>query len=161
MIPIRVVVPYDWASVLVLIRAAFAYMDGVIDPPSSMHRLTESDVARQAREGEVWVLGTPPVACMFLTVKDDWLYLGKLAVASDQRGKGHARRLVDQAMLRAKLLGLRGVELQTRIELTANHATFVALGFVETGRSAHPGYTRPTTLTFRRPLPGHDASDPV
>lgn len=95
MIPIRVVAPYDWASVLALIRAAFAYMDGVIDPPSSMHRLTEGDIARQAREGEVWVLGTPPVACMFLTVKDDWLYLGKLAVASDQRGKGHARRLVD------------------------------------------------------------------
>lgn len=64
-------------------------------------------------------------------------------------------------MLRAELLGLRGVELQTRIELTANHATFAALGFVETGRSAHPGYVLPTTLTFRRALPGNAASDPA
>ena len=64
-------------------------------------------------------------------------------------------------MRRAKALGLRGVELQTRIELTANHATFAALGFVETERTAHPGYDRPTTLTFRRPLPGKATSDSV
>lgn len=153
MTPCRAVTPYDWASLLALIRAEFAYMDGVIDPPSSMHRLTEADIARQAEMEEVWAIGTPPVACMFLTVQDDWLYLGKLAVASSQRGKGLARRLIDVAMQRAQALGLRGVELQTRIELTANHATFAAFGFVETGRSAHPGYDRPTTLTFRRPLP--------
>lgn len=150
--PCRVSAPYDWASLLALIRAEFAYMDGVIDPPSSMHRLTEADIARQAEAGEVWAIGTPPMACMFLTVQDDWLYLGKLAVASSQRGKGLARRLIDSALKRAQILDLRGVELQTRIELTANHATFAALGFVETGQSAHPGYDRPTTLTFRRPL---------
>lgn len=152
MTPTRVTPPYDWGSLLALIRAEFAYMDGMIDPPSSMHRLTEAEIARQAEEGEVWTIGTPAVACMFLTVKGDWLYLGKLAVAADQRGKGLSRDLVDLAMSRARALGLAGVELQTRIELTANHATFRALGFTETGRSAHPGYDRPTTLTFRRAL---------
>lgn len=30
------------AEVLALIRCSFAYMDGRIDPPSSMHRLTLS-----------------------------------------------------------------------------------------------------------------------
>lgn len=156
MTPYRVTAPYDWASLLRLIRGAFAYMDGVIDPPSSMHRLTEGDIAGQAATGEVWAIGTPPVACMFLTVKGDWLYLGKLAVATDQRGKGLARALVESAMDRAAALGLMGVELQTRIELAANHATFAALGFHETGRSAHPGFDRPTTLTFRRPLTQKD-----
>ena len=152
MTPLRVIAPYDWASLLALIRAEFAFMDGVIDAPSSMHRLTEAEIARQAETGEVWAIGTPAVACMFLTLKGDWLYLGKLAVARDQRGKGLARRLVEQAMARAAALGLQGVELQTRIELTANHATFAALGFAETGRSAHPGHARPTTITFRRAL---------
>ncbi|NEY89603.1 GNAT family N-acetyltransferase [Tabrizicola oligotrophica] len=152
MTPTRVTPPYDWGSLLALIRAEFAYMDGMIDPPSSMHRLTEAEIARQAEDGEVWAIGTPAVACMFLTVKGDWLYLGKLAVAADQRGKGLARDLVDLALSRARTLGLAGVELQTRIELTTNHATFRALGFTETGRSAHPGYDRPTTLTFRRAL---------
>lgn len=152
MTPYRVRGPYDWTALLALIRGAFAYMDGVIDPPSSMHRLTVEDIARQAEAGEVWAIGVPLVACMFLTIKGDWLYLGKLAVAGDQRGKGLARGLVDCAMRRAADLGLRGVELQTRIELTANHATFAAMGFVETGRSAHAGFDRATTLTFRRAL---------
>lgn len=152
MTPYPVFAPYEWASLLRLIQGAFSYMDGVIDPPSSMHRLTEADIAAQAVVGEVWAIAAPPVACMFLTVKGGWLYLGKLAVRSDHRGKGLARSLVDTAMERAKALGLQGVELQTRLELTANHATFRALGFAEVGRSAHPGYDRPTTLTFRRPV---------
>lgn len=148
----RIMAPFDWAALLVLIRAEFAYMDGVIDPPSSMHRLTVEEIARQASACEVWAIGSPPVACMFLTVKEDWLYLGKLAIASDRRRQGLARALVDTAMARAVALGLQGVELQTRVELTANHAAFAALGFVETGRSAHAGFDRATTLTFRRPL---------
>lgn len=153
MTPYRVTAPYDWASLLALIQAAFAYMDGVIDPPSSMHRLTPADIAAQADAAEIWAIGQPALACMFLTPRGDQLYLGKLAVAEGQRGKGLARSLIDTAMARAKALGLQGIELQTRIELTANHATFRALGFTETGRSAHPGFDHPTTLTFRRPLP--------
>jgi hypothetical protein len=49
-------------------------------------------------------------------------------------------------------MGLPALELQTRIELTENHALFRHLGFVQTAATAHPGYTRPTTLTFRHPL---------
>ena len=153
MTPRRVQEPDDVRPVLALIRAEFAYMDGVIDPPSSMHRLTEADVAHQAKTGEVWALGAPPVACMFLSVKGEWLYLGKLAVAAGHRKHGLGRALVDCATARARALGLQGVELQTRIELTANHATFRAMGFVQTGQSAHPGFDRPTSLTFRRALP--------
>jgi ribosomal protein S18 acetylase RimI-like enzyme len=154
--PRRVQAPYDWWGILALLRGAFAYMDGVIDPPSSLHRLTAEDIARQAERGEVWVIGAPPVACMFLTPKGDHLYLGKLAVAADQRGQGLARSLIETALRRAAALGLQGVELETRVELTANHATFRALGFVETGRNAHPGFDRPTSVTFRRAV---DRSD--
>lgn len=151
MTPYRVIAPYDWSGLLALIRAEFAYMDGVIDPPSSMHRLTEADLARQAEVGEVWAVGNPPVACMVLTVAGDWLYLGKLAVAGAARGTGLARALVDCALVRAGAMGLQGVELQTRVELTGNQATFRALGFDEVGRTAHAGYDRPTSVTFRRP----------
>ena len=44
------------------------------------------------------------------------------------------------------------IELQTRVELTANHRAFRALGFVETGRTAHQGYDRPTSVTMRKRL---------
>lgn len=134
-----------------LIRQEFSYMDGVVDPPSSMHRLTVEALARG--DGEVWVIGSPPIACVVMTQKPEVLYVGKLAVAAARRGEGLAKVLLDRADERARELGLGWVELQTRIELTANHQTFAALGFVETIRTAHPGYSRPTSITFRRPVP--------
>lgn len=151
MTPHRAHAPYDWAAILRLIQTEFAYMEGRIDPPSSMHLLSLADIAKQAEQGEVWVIGEA-LACMFLTAKAEVLYLGKLAVRADQRGRGFARVLVHCAQDRARALGLSAIELQTRVELIENHATFRALGFVETGRTAHAGYTRPTSITFRRSL---------
>ncbi|MES2666699.1 MAG: GNAT family N-acetyltransferase [Pseudomonadota bacterium] len=152
-LPHRAVAPYDWAAVLALIRAEFAFMAGRIDPPSSMLTLTEAALAAQAATGEVWVTGTPPIACMVLTPRPHGLYLGKLAVAGARRGQGLARALIAVAEARAQAMGLPLLELQTRVELTANHATFRRLGFTETARTAHPGFDRPTTITFQRPVP--------
>ncbi|NCQ24841.1 MAG: N-acetyltransferase [Rhodobacteraceae bacterium CG17_big_fil_post_rev_8_21_14_2_50_63_15] len=137
-------------EILALIRRCFASMEGRIDPPSSMHRLTPRAIAQQCRDGEVWVLGRPPIACMFLTPRPDCLYLGKLAVDARWRGQGLARLLVEHAERRARALGLRAVKLQTRVELVENHAAFAKMGFVRTGESAHPGYDRPTSITLRR-----------
>ncbi len=50
----------DPADVLALIRAAFAGMEGRIDPPSSMHLLTPDAIALQNETGEVWLIGRPP-----------------------------------------------------------------------------------------------------
>lgn len=154
MTPYRLDSTSDFRPVLQLVQDSFAYMDTRIDPPSSMHRLTVEDIRQQAVAGEVWVIGAPPVACMFLTNKGNCLYLGKLAAAADHRGKGLARQMVAVAAARARALDLPAVELQTRVELTENHATFAALGFSETGRTAHPGYDRPTSITFRLPVSG-------
>ena len=137
-------------ALLKLIRDSFAYMDGRIDPPSSMHRLTLDEIAQHCTSGEVWSLGVPPVACLFLTPKPDCLYLGKLAVRTDLRRQGLAARLVALAVERARALGLPALELQTRVELVENHATFARLGFVRVGTTAHPGFDRPTSLTMRR-----------
>jgi ribosomal protein S18 acetylase RimI-like enzyme len=140
------------SGVLALVADAFAHMDGRIDPPSSVHDLTADMLARSARDGEVWAIceGDLPVACVVLTLKDGALYLGKLAVRQDRRGRGLARRLVDQACRSARQRGLHWVELQTRVELTENQAAFAALGFIETARTAHPGYLRPTSITYRK-----------
>jgi hypothetical protein len=52
------------AQVLPLVRRAFAEHEGVIDPPSSLHRMTDHDVGRLAAEGEVWGTGEPLAACV-------------------------------------------------------------------------------------------------
>lgn len=153
MTPRRWTDPSDWDALLALIHRAFAYMDGVIDPPSSLHSLTPATIAAQSASTEVWAIGHPPIACVFLTPRDDALYIGKLAVDPATQGQGHARTLIHLAETRARALGLPALELQTRVELTANHAIFARLGFHQTAATAHPGYDRPTSLTFRRPLP--------
>lgn len=139
-------------DVLTLIQTCFADMDGRIEPPSSMHRLTLDSMAEHAETGEIWVIGQPVQACVFLTPRPDSLYLGKLAIAPAARRQGLARRLIDLAQSRAADLRRPFVELQTRIELVENHATFKALGFRETGRTAHPGHDRPTSITYRLSL---------
>ena len=52
----------------------------------------------------------------------------------------------------ARSVGLRGSRFDTRIELTENHATFAAMGFVRSGEHCHEGYDRPTFVTMRKRL---------
>lgn len=148
----------DMQLALELTKREFAYMDGVVDPASSINRLTLEDLA--SGPGEVWVIGSPPVASVVFTPKAEVLYIGKLAVDAGEQRKGLARSLFDQAEVRAVELGLSWLELQTRVELESNHRTFAALGFVETGRTAHAGYARPTSITYRRPVPWARTDNP-
>ena len=139
-------------EVLDLVKRSFAYMEDRIDPPSSMHRMSEQSIRDHCATGEVWTLGTPVIACIFLTPKPDCLYIGKLAVDDAARGKGYARQLTDLAEARARAHGLRLLELETRIELHENHATFARLGFETTGEAAHEGYIKPTFIIMQKPL---------
>lgn len=140
-------------AILTLIRDSFGYMDDRIDPPSSMHQLTLDTLTNHTHTGEVWAIGAPPLACVFFSFHPGALHIGKLAVASHARGQGHARALIALAQSRAQARQLPFLELQTRIELTENHATFTALGFTEGARTAHRGYDHPTSITYRRPVP--------
>ena len=140
------------AEVLPLIRGAFAEHEGVIDPPSSMHAMTEADVTRLAAEGEVWGIGAPLVACVILQPREDALYAGRLSVDARSRRQGHARALLGLAEARARALGLPRVTLAARVELAGNHALFASEGFLETHRLAHEGFDRPTTIWFEKRL---------
>lgn len=149
---LRRLIPGDPAltQVLALLHREFAYMDNQIDPPSSLKSMTIDSLSEDARTDEVWALGDPVTACMILTPRDNALYLGKLAVATSHRGQGIARRLIGLAVARAPIHKATHVELQTRVELTAHQALFRAMGFTEVARTAHPGYDRPTAITFSR-----------
>ena len=47
-------------QVLSLIESAFAYMDGAIDPPSSVHALTLADMQHPGHE--VWAIRRSPAS---------------------------------------------------------------------------------------------------
>jgi GNAT superfamily N-acetyltransferase len=141
----------DWERVRALILAAFAYMETRINPPSSALRLTTQSMKADADKGALLLAERSGdlVGCVFAQVKSDALYIGKLAVRPGLQGAGIGRKLVDAARDEARRRGLGILELQTRIELVENHATFARMGFVKTGEDAHEGFDRPTSITMR------------
>lgn len=149
-VPRRFEAGQDAQPLLALIRDSFAFMAGRIDPPSSADRLTAEDLAAEAQRSEIWLLEElgAPVACVILSARKGALYVGKLAVAATHRRQGLARQLIGHAVARAQALALPQLELQVRVELTENHAAFVAMGFRKVGESAHPGYHRSTSYTY-------------
>jgi len=143
-----------WDDLLDLVRRSFASMDGTIDPPSSVHRLTPAALADKATRETVLVAFSDGAlaGCVFLADRGGHLYVGKLAVEPGMQGKGIGRMLMDEAERHARALGRTALELQARVELTGNQTTFARLGFRETGRTAHEGFDRPTSVTMRKEL---------
>ncbi|MBY5334222.1 GNAT family N-acetyltransferase [Rhizobium leguminosarum] len=153
------VVPLDqtftrWDELLALIVASFASMNDRIDPPSSALKLTAESLAEKARAeiGHVAIDGEKLAGCLFLRPEADCLYVGKLAVLPEAQGKGLGRRLLAIAEEEAAALGLPALRLETRIELTDNHAVFAAWGFSRTAEKAHPGFARTTFVEMRKVL---------
>ena len=138
-----------------LLSQAFAHMEGRIDPPSSVNLLDPEAVSSKLGSEDVVIARTGDriVGCLFAHRRQDAYHLGKIAVSHHMRQKGIARAMVDAAEARAAELGLSSLTLQSRVELTENHAAFNAMGFRQTGTFTHPGFDAPTSLVFTRPLP--------
>ena len=142
-----------WQELLTLIMSSFAYMDGVIDPPSSAHRLTLENLAEKARVEIAFVAldGDEIVGCLFCRPEPPaCLYVGKLCVSPKAQGKGIGSMLLEQAEALARELALPALRLETRIELIANHAKFAVWGFVKTAENAHAGYDRTTSIEMTK-----------
>ncbi len=143
-----------WHELLALIMASFAYMEEVIDPPSSAHRLTPASLAQKARDeiGFVAVENGKLVGCVFCKLEPVFLYVGKLAIAPSHQRRGLGRRLLAAAEENARKNGLSTLRLETRIELTANHLAFSRWGFEKTAENSHPGYSRVTSIEMQKRL---------
>lgn len=139
-------------EILSLIKDSFAYMEGRIDPPSSIESYDLDAFRADVSEQELWTFGEPVTACILLKPQENALYLGRLAVAQHARGGRLGQKLVEHACARARHHCLVYLELKVRIELTDNQQFFSALGFYEASRSAHSGYDRPTYITLQRPV---------
>ena len=94
---VRLAADFDrWDDLLALIRRAFAYMDGVIDPPSSAHLLTADSLGEKAKReaGFMAVENGRIVGCVFALERERDFYVGKLAVEPRLQGQGIGARLM-------------------------------------------------------------------
>jgi GNAT superfamily N-acetyltransferase len=143
-----------WDELLALILSSFAYMNGRIDPPSSALSLTPQSLKEKARTeiGYVALDGNQLAGCIFCRPEAESLYIGKLAILPSEQGKGIGRRLLALAEATAREQGLDVLRLETRIELTGNHATFARWGFRKTAENRHAGFDRATSIEMRKAL---------
>ncbi|MEM7744926.1 MAG: GNAT family N-acetyltransferase [Pseudomonadota bacterium] len=133
-----------------LLTKAFAYMEDRIDPPSSLLKLRPVDLKNMADDGGCLLAMQDGklVGCLFVADHEDCLYISKLAVTASRQRQGIGRALIHAAGRVALSLGKPVMRLQSRIELTENHAAFAKMGFAEIGRTTHPGYDEPTSVTM-------------
>jgi GNAT superfamily N-acetyltransferase len=143
-----------YEELLALVMGSFAYMDGVIDPPSSAHRLTVATLNDKVRDeiGLIAEVDGRFVGCAFLRPEPDFLYVGKLAVSPEAQGAGIGSRFLTEAEAIARELGKPALRLETRIELTGNHRRFGAWGFFRTAEKSHAGYERITFVEMQKHL---------
>lgn len=144
----------DYPTLLAMIMRAFAYMDPLIDPPSSAHRLTPASLEQKASDeiGFAVTEGERLIACAFFRPEPLCLYVGKLAVDPLVQSRGLGRLLLGEA---EKLAGERGLDvlrLETRIELTGNHRIFESWGFRKTADGRHSGFDRTTFIEMQKTL---------
>ena len=153
--PLRPLHQADSAAAAVLIRTVFAGIADRLDPkPSALNESEAAIRALLARGGGVCAEHDGAlVACALWEEKSGGLYLGRVSVAPQARGKGLARAMIAAAEAEATRRGLPRLWLSTRLTLTENRRLFAACGFTETAQHAHPGYPHPTYVDMEKPLP--------
>jgi GNAT superfamily N-acetyltransferase len=108
----------EWPQLVGLLGEAFAYMDGRINPPSSLVGMgVDAFKAKAANETLILALeGQQLLGCAFAALRPDCVYVGKVAVAASARGRGVARAMFAAAEEVARQHGRAFLELQTRVE---------------------------------------------
>ncbi len=138
---IRPAGPEDAAAIGDLVRASYAkYVERIGKEPAPMLE----DYAALIEACEVWVLaeGKEVLGVLVMRPAEDHLFVGNVAVAPGQQGRGLGRELVAFAEEKAAEHGLPEVRLYTNEKMHENLDIYARLGFEETGRGLDGGYRR-------------------
>jgi ribosomal protein S18 acetylase RimI-like enzyme len=114
-----------------IMHEAFAEYLGVLDPPSSAHAETVTDVARAlaAGGGALAWLGAAAIGSARYGRQPDHLYIGRIAVRPAYRGCGIGGALVTFLEGHARRLGVPEVRLEVRMALDRNLVLYDRLGY--------------------------------
>jgi ribosomal protein S18 acetylase RimI-like enzyme len=152
---LRAATAVDAPTLAATIAAAFEQYRGKLEPESGAFRETAGGIAAELARDSGAIIAErngKVVGCVMVKLMKDDMYFGRLSVLPSARGLGIARRLVKAVEDEARRRELAGVRLGVRVVLADNQKFFASMGYVETGREAHPGFDHPTSINMRKPL---------
>ena len=151
---IRPYIPTDLEPLLALIKAAFKEHEGVVDPPPSAASKTLAVLREELDDFEALVVENEGrlIGCVFYKPRDDSLYLGRLSVLPELRGRGIASLLLKRLESEAQGRGLAALSLNVRLALKNQQNIYRHWGFEVSGHGTHEGYSTPTFLRMRKAL---------
>ena len=151
----RSIRPEDSEPVAALIRRAFVGLP--VDPPPSALHITADDLRAHLAAGGGGVIVDPARACLLWVERTNALHISRLAVDPAHRRMGLATAMLAEAERETQLRGLSRLTLATRLALPGNRRLFERHGFVEIGRTAHPGFDEPTSIDLEKQVtnPAH------
>jgi predicted N-acetyltransferase YhbS len=142
------------ATIADIIVEAFSVYRGRLNPEPSALLETAETIAEKLLVERCLVaeIDEVIVGCVMYKLEDSDVYLGRLAVRPNHRGLGIAQTLIAAAEAEARRLGGATVSLGVRVPLIGNQRLFARCGYREFARTAHPGFTEPTTIEMRKQL---------
>ncbi len=144
----------DLPTIVGITRAAFEEYRGVLDPPSGAHRETVENVRDKLAAGTsvLALLEGQAVGAVYYSAAPEYVYLGRLAVLPDYRGRGVGAALVAYVEQAARDLGRARVRLGVRVALPRLRARYQRLGYRVYEERYHEGYAAPTYLMMEKVL---------
>lgn len=151
---IRSVNPPDLPAIVQVIHAAFEEYRGVFDPPSGAHAETVASIHHKMQRGAIFVaeMDQQMVGCVICEKEARHVYIGRLAVLPEYRGRGIARQLLIAAEEFAREIGFSHLQLGVRIMLAKNQQLFLSMGYEVVSYEAHPGASKPTYVVMEKSL---------
>ncbi|GAB4207143.1 MAG: GNAT family N-acetyltransferase [Roseiflexaceae bacterium] len=144
----------DYPAALAVMQAAFAEFDGLLDPPSGVHKETVASMRKRLGAGGLLLaeLDGQLVGMVLYRPEEDQLYMGRLSVLPTFRRRGIGGLLIDAVEQRARALGLGRIDLGVRVALTEQRASYERRGYRVVSAHTHPGYDQPTFVKMQKTL---------
>lgn len=141
-------------QILSVLVAAFEQYRQQLDPPSGVFRETPEDIRRKLAQGGGIVAydGDVLVGVVLYQPHADYMYLGRLGVLPEYRGRQIATRLCKRVEQVAHDHNLSRIQLGVRIVLTGNQRFFRSLGYTITEYHCHENYTEFTYVSMEKSL---------